>query len=147
LGKKRFFYPDQHIESDNRLSWMLGTLEKEYGTAPIYVHLFRDKAEVISSFTKRYSAGLTTGIMHAFGHGILQISETFNDYDLPKLAEMYVDVVTDNIESFLRNKPRVVRMSMNDPIASVCEIWERGRIQGDLQRAIDEWETKHNKSK
>jgi ferritin-like protein len=28
LGEARVAYPDQHIEADNRLSWMLGKLGK-----------------------------------------------------------------------------------------------------------------------
>jgi len=146
LGRERFSYPDQHIESDNRLSWMLGTLEKNYGDEPIYVHLTRDKAQVVSSYIKRYDRNFIGGIMHGFGHGILQVPNIYQEKDLSKLAEMYVEVVTDNIQSFLNGKSKVVRMDANDPIASVCEIWERGRIQGDLQKAIDEWGNHYNKS-
>src|ERR1051326_4527845 len=38
--------PDQHIEVDNRLSWFLGTLEKQYGDNAYYVHLLRRREEV-----------------------------------------------------------------------------------------------------
>jgi ferritin-like protein len=30
LGEDRIAYPRQHIEADNRLSWMLGKLGKKY---------------------------------------------------------------------------------------------------------------------
>jgi len=39
LGIQRFAYPAFHIESDNRLSWLLGRLDTEYGNSAFYVHL------------------------------------------------------------------------------------------------------------
>jgi len=54
IREDRFLYPDQHVESDNRLSWMLGSLERYHVDDPIYVHLTRDRDAVVESFTKRY---------------------------------------------------------------------------------------------
>lgn len=31
LGKERLNYPEDHIEADNRLSWLLGRLDKRHG--------------------------------------------------------------------------------------------------------------------
>jgi hypothetical protein len=146
VGQARFLYPDQHIESDNRLSWMLGSLERNYGDDPIYVHLTRNKDEVIESFTKRYSKRFPAGIMYAFGHGILQNSGNIKKTDLPKIAEMYVDVITDNISNFLKNKSRVIQMDLSDPKIPLAQIWKMGAIQGDFQKALSEWDITHNKS-
>jgi hypothetical protein len=146
LGMSRFEYPDQHIESDNRLSWLLGTLERIYGDEPIYVHLTRNREKVIKSYAKRYDRNYIEGIMQGFGHGILQKSQTYKDLELPKLAEMYVNVVTDNIQCFLSDKSKVVRMDVDDPVASVREIWKLGLMQGNLQKATDEWMITHNRS-
>ncbi|MEW8461604.1 MAG: hypothetical protein AB2653_14955 [Candidatus Thiodiazotropha endolucinida] len=41
-GKQRLSYPDNHIEADNRLCWLLGRLEREYGNDAYYVHLTRN---------------------------------------------------------------------------------------------------------
>ena len=30
-GDARLDYPDRHIEADNRLSWLLGRLDRQYG--------------------------------------------------------------------------------------------------------------------
>ena len=58
LGKERMDYPDDHIEADNRLSWLLGRLDKKYGDDPFYVHLKRNENDTARSFTRRYSSGI-----------------------------------------------------------------------------------------
>ena len=146
IGPEHFDYPDQHIESDNRLSWLLGTLEKRYGDRAIYVHLFRNKQEVVDSYVKRYSPELINGIMFGFGHGILTRPRLFTEDKLPALADMYVDTVTDNIEKFLSNKSKVIKMNMHDPISAFEKVWEMGEVQGDFEAARSEWTVKHNRS-
>jgi len=84
--------------------------------------------------------------MHGFGHGILQQPKKYKKIDLTKLAEMYVDVVTNNIESFLKDKTKVVRFDITDPEDSIRKIWEMAGIEGDVQKAIDEWSVKYNHS-
>ncbi|MES9978612.1 MAG: hypothetical protein ABW107_07665, partial [Candidatus Thiodiazotropha sp. 6PLUC5] len=32
-GDKRIDYPDNHIEADNRLSWILGRIDNKFGAA------------------------------------------------------------------------------------------------------------------
>jgi len=125
---------------------MLGSLDKFYGDAPIYVYLSRDTEQVIQSFTKRYSLNNIAGIMHGFGHGILQQPKKYEDDKVAELAEMYVDVVTDNIENFLKDKTKVVRFDLDKPKVSVYKIWELGKIEGDVQKAVEEWNIKHNQS-
>jgi hypothetical protein len=125
---------------------MLGSLDRFYGDAPIYVYLSRDTEQVIQSFTKRYSLNNIAGIMHGFGHGILQQPKRYEDENLAKLAEMYVGVVTDNIESFLKDKTKVVRFDVDKPRDSIHKIWEMGKIEGDVQKAVDEWNIKYNQS-
>ena len=48
IGPERLDYPDQHIESDNRLAWYAGRLEKRYGDDAFYVHLKRDRQRVVT---------------------------------------------------------------------------------------------------
>ena len=146
IGDDRFLYPDQHVESDNRLSWMLGSLERYYGDDPIYVHLTRDRDAVVESFTKRYSSRFPEGIMHAFGHGILQNQKKLKNRDLPRIARMYVDTVNDNISNFLKDKSRVVRMDLSDPIVPLSNIWDLGKVKGDFDSAISEWKITYNRS-
>lgn len=58
LRQERFNYPKDHIEADNRLSWLLGRLDRQYGDKAFYVHLKRNKNATACSFTKRYSKGI-----------------------------------------------------------------------------------------
>ena len=146
VGKDYFIYPDNHIESDNRLSWMLGSLDKYHGDKPIYVHLYRDTEEIVKSYSKRYSKDWISGIMHGFGHGILQQPSIYSPERIAEVAEMYVEVVTHNIESFLTNKTKVIRFDVANPEISIRKIWEMGGIEGDLQKALQEWSYMHNQS-
>src|SRR5690554_1689598 len=50
----RLTYPDYHAEVDCRLTWFLGSLDKAYGDAPLYVHLRRDLTANAESWAKRY---------------------------------------------------------------------------------------------
>lgn len=50
LGEGHFAYPDNHIESDNRLAWLLGRLDRKYGDRAFYVHLTRDVGPVAASW-------------------------------------------------------------------------------------------------
>ena len=68
LGDSRFAYPENHIEVDNRLSWLLGRLDRAYGDDAFYVHLRRPDQQVAASFLNRYRGG----IIRAYrGEGIL----------------------------------------------------------------------------
>jgi len=55
LGPDRFAYPVNHIEADNRLSWLLGRLDVAYGDSAAYVHLMRDEEATALSLLVRYS--------------------------------------------------------------------------------------------
>ena len=48
-GKQRLNYPENHIEADNRLSWLLGRLDNTYGDDAFYVHLNRNIEDTIAS--------------------------------------------------------------------------------------------------
>ena len=50
IAGERLAFPDNHIEADNRLSWVLGRLDAAYGDNAIYVHLRRDRTDTIRSF-------------------------------------------------------------------------------------------------
>ena len=146
IGNEYFAYPDNHIESDNRLSWMLGSLEKYYGDNPIYVHLHRNTDEVVRSYSNRYSPSQIGGIMHGFGHGILQQKNFYNSESTVKVAEMYVEVATRNIESFLKDKTKVIKFDLANPEGPVRKIWEMGKMEGDITKALQEWSIKYNQT-
>jgi histone acetyltransferase (RNA polymerase elongator complex component) len=84
--------------------------------------------------------------MHGFGHGILQQPSIYSPEGITKVAEMYVEVVTRNIESFLTNKTKVIRFDVDNPEDSIYKIWEMANMEGDIQKALQEWRFKHNQS-
>lgn len=142
LGADRLDYADNHIEADNRLSWLLGRLDRKYGSEAFYVHLRRDRQATAASFVKRYGSG----IIRAYrGSGILMgLPE---DADPLAVALDYCDTVDSNIEAFLKDKPN--RMVFNlesasDQFPQFCEL-----IGADvnLPEALAHFDIRYNASK
>jgi len=143
VGPERLDYPDFHVESDNRLSWFLGSLDHLYGDAPIYVHLTRNVDDVVASYRDRRHG--PHFMMPAFGHAILTARD-LDDEQWADVARMFVNSVNRNIDLFLRDKSRVVRMTLEDPLPSVHRVWEMAGMEGDLGAALAEWSVRHNAS-
>lgn len=144
-GPDRFAYAPRHIEADNRLSWMLGRLDRAYGGDAAYVHLTRDAEEVARSYARR--AGY--GIMHAYFHGIVFPAPDMVARDTRPLlghARDMVDTVTANIESFLRDKPHVMRLRLEDIETGFPAFWDWVGAEGRLDLALQEWSIRHNES-
>jgi hypothetical protein len=136
-------YPDNHIEVDNRLSWFLGTLEKTYGQQAFYVHLLRRREEVARSLVSRGEHS----ILHAFAAGVLQYygdARFLSDDDRYLIGLQYWDSVNDNIELFLRDKPRKMTMWLDRIKDPFHDFWYAIGAEGDLQSALAEWDIKHN---
>jgi hypothetical protein len=144
VGLERLNYPDQHIESDNRLSWFLGGLDERFGNEPIYVHLVRNEQDVVRSFENRHRS--PGAIMRGFSSSILMTSRDREESEWHHIAEMYVRTVNSNIRLFLKDKTNVVVVELEDPLSGVKEIWERAGMEGDLKSALSEWSTRHNRS-
>lgn len=144
LGADRLAYPRFHIEADNRLSWMLGRLDAEFGPNAAYVHLTRDPEAVAQSYAKR----VEYGIMHAYYHGIVFPAPDQDEYARPVIdhARDMVATVTANIDSFLRGKPHVMRMRLEDAQSEFPMFWNWIGAEGDLDRAMQEWSIRHNET-
>ncbi len=139
-------YPPNHIEVDNRLSWFLGTLDKEYGDTAFYVHLIRDQHEVAKSLAHRS----IDSIVFSYAWGPLQYGRhTFALSDEFKLqaSMQYWRRVNDNIELFLRDKTQKLTIWLADIQEVFPRFWEAIGARGDLERALNEWNTKHNVTK
>jgi predicted O-methyltransferase YrrM len=142
-------YPDNHIEVDNRLSWMLGTLDKTYGDQAFYVHLLRDRDEVAHSFLKRWE-NRGTNIINAYAWGPLtlpldQVRSLSSDQRFG-VARHYWDTVNDNIAQFLADKPNQITMWLHDIVPPFEDFWLRIGAEGDLEGALAEWQTAYNAS-
>jgi hypothetical protein len=140
VGPARLAYPENHIEADNRLSWLLGRLEATYGKQALYVHLRRDPEATASSFARRYDFG----IMKAYREGILigadpQLSSL-------SLARDYLETVEHNIALFLRDKPRVLEARLEYLEEDFLRFWSLIGAEGDLDAALAELRIHHNSS-
>jgi len=140
MGERRLAYPDNHIEADNRLSWILGRLDRRFGDEALYVHLRRQEEATARSFTRRYDFG----IIRAYREGILLgLSE-----DTPplELALDYCDTVNSNIEAFLKDKPLKMDFRLEDATRDFRRFWEMIGAEGDLDAALNEFNTPYNAS-
>lgn len=109
LGPERLAYPPRHIEIDNRLSWLLGRLDRDWGDRAAYVHLTRAPEEVARS----YAARVQHGIMRAYHTAIIYRAQKLTpDVPVIDFARDYVDTVTENIRHFLRDKSHVMTMTL-----------------------------------
>jgi hypothetical protein len=141
IGSQRMAYPTQHIEVDNRLSWVLGRLDQTYGRSAFYVHLTRDPKAVAASFAARHDRG----IMGAYAQNIMMGANRKNPDATPvAFAEDYVETITANITHFLRDKPSKMRFRLEHAAQDMAQFWREAGAEGDLIAASAEWDIKHN---
>ena len=140
IGVKRFAYPDQHIEADNRLSWFLGRLDSIYGNDAFYVHLNRNKQKTINSFSKREDYG----IMKAYKEGILLGGES--KQTALQIAEDYIETTEYNIEFFLKDKTNKILFSLENSATDFEIFYKEISAEGNLQAALNEFTINYNAS-
>jgi len=140
MGMARLDYPDNHIEADNRLCWMLGRLEERFGDDAFYVHLYRDREATAASFARRTGFG----IMRAWREGVLLGGE--EDADPLELARDYVDAVEANIRLFLKDKRRRLEVRLEQASQDFPRFWRAIGAEGNLDAALAEWRVRHNAS-
>lgn len=142
----RLSYPDNHISVDNRLSWFTGLLDERYGDRAVYVHLTRDAELTAASYARRYN--VRAGIAPAFASGVIrQTRQPTNDRQRYAAARLMVDVVRANVELFLRDKSKVVRVDIDDPHDGFTRMVTLLGADGDLDAAHRELNVRHNQSR
>ena len=141
IGEERLNFPDNHIEADNRLSWMLGKLGKKYGKDAFYVHLRRSREATATSLGRRWD--YSGSIVRAYTEGILMAGKVRGQ----EYCEDYVDTVTDNIEHFLRDKPHQMTIELENIKEGFRKFWDAIGAEGDLQAALEELSHYYNRSK
>lgn len=132
-------YPDWHVESDNRLSWLLGGLAARYPSAR-YVHLIREREGMARSFERRVDyAGAS---IRGFGAGILGRGDAFPSERYEAACRMH-DAVNENITCFLEQREhRVVWLHQLEQ--RFTGLWEWLGCEGDLVGALAETRVRHN---
>lgn len=139
LGASRFAFPGDHIEADNRLSWLLGRLDTAFGTQAFYVHLIRDPEAVAESYARRWQEGLGT-LPAAYHRGIIhQASEKRLD-----ICRDLVATVTGNVEAFLRDKPMQITVRLEHAVQDFPLFCRAIGAEGDIDAALNEWGTRYN---
>jgi len=140
IGAKRFDYPDDHIEADNRLSWLLGRLDNSYADDAFYVHLKRNPGDTANSFSKR----IDFGILKAYEQGILLHDQHIRSS--LEIANDYLETVDSNIKFFLSDKSNKMDISLENVKTDFTEFWNRINAQGELEKALAEWDINYNAS-
>lgn len=158
-------YPDNHIEVDGMLCFMLGTLDARYGNSPVYVHLKREPERVATSWARRMpdaeswprwlriQLGLTAKPRSRqtravwIGHHLYGGAGRLSYEERMSAARKYVDRANDNIRHFLKDKSKVVDIEIEQPDQSFRELWEIAGFDGSLDGALEELGTVYNASK
>ena len=138
-GDERLAYPPNHIEADNRLSWLLGRLERRFGKDAFYVHLIRDRQATVESFSRRAHFG----IMLAYREGLLLGGQGQTDQEI---ARDYLKTVEANITLFLKDKSHKMVFRLEQAREDFPLFWEHIEAQGDLPDALSEWDIRYNAS-
>src|SRR5262249_21831625 len=134
LGPERMHYPVNHIEADNRLSWLLGRLDQVYGDEAFYVHLKRDVQAVAASYARRDG----TGIMQAYRDpGIVMGLPKYTDPTT--VAADYCNTVNSNIELFLKDKSRQMVFHLETAQQDFPVFCDLIGAEGDLAGALNEF--------
>ena len=142
LGEARLKYPKNHIEADNRLSWLLGRLDREYGNNAFYVHLKRNETDTARSFTNRYYSGIIKAYR---GAGILWGLPENSD---PMMVSVdYCNTVYSNIELFLKDKSQKLEINLETIDHDFANFFNLIGAEGDLESAIAEFNIFHNSTK
>lgn len=140
VGEERLAYPENHIEVDNRLSWLLGRLDKTYGDEAFYVHLRRDNEETAKSFNKRWVLG-NRSVIKTYAESIL-----LRDKKTIKECLDFCRTVNSNIELFLRDKSKTMEIEFETVKEQFPVFCEKINAKVDLPKALAEFDMKHNQS-
>ncbi|WP_128081062.1 hypothetical protein [Pseudoalteromonas sp. TB51] len=142
-ASKKLNYPDNHIEADNRLSWLLGSLDKRFERDDVlYVHLKRSPQLVAESYNRRWY--LRYSIVRAFSSGILMKSSRQDNLES---CHDYVEVVNDNIECFLKSKDNKLTINIENIEKDFKTFWTTINAKGDLNGALKCLSKPSNKSR
>ena len=145
LGSDRFKYPDNHIESDNRLSWQLGQLDNIYGDNAFYVHLKRGKVQVARSVMARFFTPYS--IIDTFCGSIrMNPPEKMSKAQRLQACYDYIDTVNANIELFLSSKSKKMTIEIEQAKEGFPVFWKAIEGVGDIDAALAEFDQKYNTS-
>ncbi len=145
LGRSSVDHPDGHIEVSPYLIWRLGWLDKCYEGKPVfYVHLKRNAEDTARSYFNKFfrkQQGIAWSWWFLMGRP-KSISSTGKE----QLSSIFYDMaVTMNlaIETFLKIRPHIT-IDIENPKERFREFWNKIGAYGNLQDALDEFDTHYN---
>lgn len=131
----RLEYPNNHIESDNRLVWFLGTLDRLYDDEDtFYVHLTRDREKVAYSYRDRWQGAIC--VARHFYHGILMNRAKPDMARALEACRLLVDTVEDNVAFFLSRRQNWVTVRMESLEEDFFKFMDAAGLQGDRDKIM-----------
>lgn len=140
----RFHYPNNHIEVDPHLAYMLGHLGKIHRSDDFYVHLYRPPTEVVGSWQRRGRKEIR-GAAPLIGV-LMQVNPaTMTTGEYRTALRTLHDIVITNIKQFLKDRPHmsIGLYALQD---SWPEFWNRIKASGNYRAAHNELAIRHNAS-
>lgn len=145
IGDSRLNYPTSHIEVDHNFCWMLGNLDQLYGNKAFYVHLVRDKQKVIKSTYKRWNYSFNS--TRFFTQEVLGIvPELLSESEKLAVVSQENETKTSAINLFLLDKTNTILIDIDDPKKAFTEFWNRIGAEGNLEKALLEFDVRHNEN-
>lgn len=142
-GDSHLWYPDDHIEVDPHLSWMLGPLVEKYPSA-VYVHLLRDRDLVVASWRRR-SIHPRWGAA-AFVDAVYQArSDNMSDTEYEQALVGLYNTVNANIHVALKEVSSMT-IHIVDIARHFPQFWAAVGARGDVHAALREFATRYNSS-
>ncbi|MHA6317718.1 hypothetical protein ACXYN8_08660 [Altererythrobacter sp. CAU 1778] len=130
LGMERVRQPDNHIEADTRLCWMLGALSREIADGDLVIHLTRDDEKIARSYNRRWPH--RKSIIRGYAENILQIGKFRDEMNI---ARDMVAVAQANIVDFLEGRESIT-IDIETPAAGFEQMWARIGASGDREAAL-----------
>lgn len=125
-----FNYPDNHIEVDGHLQWILPLLLDAHPDAK-FVHLIRDKAETCRSLARRESMDLYAELC----------------FMAPRTPDRAANVLYDNTNRLIELLcPGALRLRLETIKEDFWQFWELAGAEGDLEAAVGEFDYHYNES-
>jgi len=145
VGVTRLQYPKHHIEVDNKISWMLGLLDAKYGDDAYYVHLIRNRSNVVDSWNQLWNHSFSN--IRFFSEGVLSnVPDLLSESQKRLASEHLYDAVNANIELFLKDKTNVITIQFEDVESRFRQFWTEIGAEGNLEGALSEFKVRHNAS-
>jgi len=135
LHDTRFEYPEKHIELDDSLVWFLGPILARFATDDtLFVHVRGDRQAAITAALRRWDEN--SGLLSAFGHGMIMKQRDWQPEERVELCAMYVDSVEANLREFVPRAPHHLTIEMGTVgLASLLETIGQGE---HFERAVDQ---------